>query len=69
MRKGVQPMMQLDPVESSYPSYDVSQSGSFSFRNFKLSKGGVETENGLLEHTIDMYVNRKQPFGGSSKTW
>ena len=68
-RKGVAPMMQMDHIESSYPSYDVTQSGSFSFRNLKLSKAGVETEQGKHEHAIDLTtidMDSARPLGSGS---
>eukprot|EP01059_Diplonema_ambulator_P017901 TRINITY_DN3000_c0_g3_i3.p1 TRINITY_DN3000_c0_g3~~TRINITY_DN3000_c0_g3_i3.p1 ORF type:complete len:381 (+),score=108.20 TRINITY_DN3000_c0_g3_i3:59-1201(+) len=47
-------LSQLNSVESAYPSYDVSQSGSFCFRNFKLSKGGVVSDKGKVVQRMDL---------------
>eukprot|EP01060_Flectonema_neradi_P008729 TRINITY_DN16236_c0_g1_i1.p1 TRINITY_DN16236_c0_g1~~TRINITY_DN16236_c0_g1_i1.p1 ORF type:complete len:390 (+),score=59.21 TRINITY_DN16236_c0_g1_i1:142-1311(+) len=67
------PVMQLDQIsdqiDATYPSYDVSQSGSFSFRNLKLSKAGVETDKGKVNHVIDISaldMERSRPLGQGS---
>ena len=65
------PKMELEQlsVDAAYPSYDVSQSGSFSFRNLKLSKGGVETDRGKVNHVIDigsLDMERSKPLGHGS---
>ncbi|KAJ9473305.1 Mitogen-activated protein kinase kinase 6 [Diplonema papillatum] len=69
-KRAPQNLAQLNSVESSYPSYDVSQSGSFSFRNLKLSKEAIETETDRMEHSIDIesidLVNANPIGGGSS---
>eukprot|EP01063_Lacrimia_lanifica_P025186 TRINITY_DN32967_c0_g1_i1.p1 TRINITY_DN32967_c0_g1~~TRINITY_DN32967_c0_g1_i1.p1 ORF type:complete len:397 (+),score=132.14 TRINITY_DN32967_c0_g1_i1:108-1298(+) len=66
------PPMQLDhltAVESSYPSYDVSKSGSFSFRNLKLSKEAVESDKWRREHSVDVNaldMEAARPLGSGS---